>query len=161
MEDEKQLSRSSRLVKHILSHEKLDKRFKAQDTGIKDIWMCWAVEDFKDASYSFWRCCKHEGRCYGGFLQAPPSMYDRPSGFDVEEWGGPMLWLALGICLWARIRPWSLGKESHTGELIKKSGEFAVNIPDERLLKAPWLCGTRSGRRINKFKRANLTSIPS
>ncbi|MCD6125578.1 MAG: flavin reductase family protein [Thaumarchaeota archaeon] len=55
----------------------------------------------------------------------------------------------------------SLRKESYTGELIKKSGEFTVNIPDERLLKALWLCGTRSGRRINKFKRANLTSIPS
>ena len=39
----------------------------------------------------------------------------------------------------------SLGKESYTGELIKKSGEFAVNIPDERLLKALWLCGARSG----------------
>jgi len=55
----------------------------------------------------------------------------------------------------------SLGKEGYTGELIKKSGEFTVNIPDERLLKALWLCETRSGRRINKFKRANLTSIPS
>ena len=39
----------------------------------------------------------------------------------------------------------SLGKESYTGELIKKSGEFTVNIPDERLLKALWLCGARSG----------------
>jgi len=55
----------------------------------------------------------------------------------------------------------SLRKESYTGELIKKSGEFTVNIPDERLLKALWLCGTRSDQRINKFKRANLTSIPS
>ncbi|RLI39063.1 hypothetical protein DRO64_11095 [Candidatus Bathyarchaeota archaeon] len=55
----------------------------------------------------------------------------------------------------------SLGKESYTGELIKKSGEFTVNIPDERLLKALWLCGTRSGRRINKFKQVNLTPIPA
>ena len=55
----------------------------------------------------------------------------------------------------------SLGEESYTGKLIKESGEFTVNIPDERLLKAIWLCGTRSGRKIDKFKQANLTPIPA
>jgi len=51
----------------------------------------------------------------------------------------------------------ALGEESYTGQLIRESGEFTVNIPDERLLKAVWVCGTRSGRRADKFKLAGLT----
>jgi len=55
----------------------------------------------------------------------------------------------------------ALGEESYTSQLIKESGEFTVNIPDERLLKAVWLCGTRSGRRADKFKLAGLTPAPA
>lgn len=55
----------------------------------------------------------------------------------------------------------ALGEESYTGELIKESGEFTVNVPDERLLKAIWLCGTRSGREVDKFKLAGLSPAPA
>jgi flavin reductase (DIM6/NTAB) family NADH-FMN oxidoreductase RutF len=55
----------------------------------------------------------------------------------------------------------ALGSESYTSQLIKESGEFTVNIPDERLIKAVWICGTRSGRSVDKFKLAGLTPRPA
>ena len=55
----------------------------------------------------------------------------------------------------------ALGEESYTGELIRESREFTVNIPGERLLKALWVCGTRSGRRADKFRLAGLTPRPA
>jgi len=50
------------------------------------------------------------------------------------------------------IRP---GRYSH--DIILKSREFVVNIPDRKLLKAVDLCGTISGRKVDKFKEAGLT----
>ena len=55
----------------------------------------------------------------------------------------------------------ALGSESYTSQLIKESGEFTVNIPDERLIKAVWICGTMSGRSVDKFKLAGLTPRPA
>ena len=55
----------------------------------------------------------------------------------------------------------ALGSRSYTSQLISESGEFTVNIPDERLLKAIWICGTKSGRNVDKFKLAGLTPGPA
>lgn len=49
----------------------------------------------------------------------------------------------------------------HTKGLLDKSGEFTVNIPvgdiDKKILG---LCGTKSGRDIDKFKELGLTQVP-
>jgi flavin reductase (DIM6/NTAB) family NADH-FMN oxidoreductase RutF len=45
--------------------------------------------------------------------------------------------------------------------LIKRSGQFVVNVPGSRLLGAVWLCGTTSGRDTDKFAAAGLTSAPA
>jgi flavin reductase (DIM6/NTAB) family NADH-FMN oxidoreductase RutF len=50
------------------------------------------------------------------------------------------------------IRP---GRHSH--DLILKSGEFVVNIPSQKQLKATDFCGNVSGRKVDKFKAAKLT----
>jgi flavin reductase (DIM6/NTAB) family NADH-FMN oxidoreductase RutF len=42
-------------------------------------------------------------------------------------------------------------------DLIRQSGEFVVNIVDEKLLDAVQICGEQSGRDIDKFKLAKLT----
>jgi flavin reductase (DIM6/NTAB) family NADH-FMN oxidoreductase RutF len=42
-------------------------------------------------------------------------------------------------------------------DLIRQSGEFVVNVVDEKLLNAVQICGERSGRDVDKFKLANLT----
>jgi len=51
----------------------------------------------------------------------------------------------------------SVGKERFSAELIKKSGEFIVNIPAWNLLEQMLYCGTYSGRDVNKFKETKLT----
>ncbi len=49
------------------------------------------------------------------------------------------------------IRP---GRFSY--DLIKKSGEFAINIPNKDLIYAADFCGVKSGRDVNKFEFLGL-----
>lgn len=51
------------------------------------------------------------------------------------------------------------GRHSHT--LIEESGEFVVNIPTMEILQAVYACGSLTGRSFDKFKKANLTPMPS
>lgn len=48
-------------------------------------------------------------------------------------------------------------KERFSYNLIKNSGEFAINLTTKDLVKATDFCGVRSGKDINKFKVMNLT----
>lgn len=41
--------------------------------------------------------------------------------------------------------------------LFKESKDFAVNIPDRKMLKAVEICGSKSGRRVDKFEASGLT----
>ncbi len=41
--------------------------------------------------------------------------------------------------------------------LFKESEDFAVNIPSSKLVKQTELCGTKSGRKVDKFEVAGLT----
>lgn len=45
--------------------------------------------------------------------------------------------------------------------VIKESGEFVVNLPDEQLLEIADFCGTNSGRDIDKFAACHLTAEKS
>lgn len=51
----------------------------------------------------------------------------------------------------------SLRPERYSYELIRSSGEFAVNIPSRPLVRAVDFCGVKSGRDIDKFEAAGLT----
>lgn len=44
--------------------------------------------------------------------------------------------------------------------LIKESGEFVVNIPNEKLLAATDYCGQVSGKQVDKFAMTKLTPGP-
>jgi len=46
-------------------------------------------------------------------------------------------------------------------DLIKNQKEFAVNIPNEQLLRQTDYCGVVSGRKVDKFKETGLTAIPA
>jgi flavin reductase (DIM6/NTAB) family NADH-FMN oxidoreductase RutF len=59
-------------------------------------------------------------------------------------WGMP-IWIVL-------VRP-----SRHTFGLIERSGCFTVNVPPASLAAACDLCGTRSGRDVDKFKTFGLT----
>lgn len=51
----------------------------------------------------------------------------------------------------------AIAKSHLSYELIKKSEEFIVNIPNVDLLKQVMYCGSISGEKVDKFKEANLT----
>jgi flavin reductase (DIM6/NTAB) family NADH-FMN oxidoreductase RutF len=42
-------------------------------------------------------------------------------------------------------------------DLIRQSGEYVVNVVDEKLTEAVRICGEKSGRKVDKFKLAKLT----
>jgi flavin reductase (DIM6/NTAB) family NADH-FMN oxidoreductase RutF len=51
----------------------------------------------------------------------------------------------------------SVQKQRYSYGLIKGKGEFAVNLPTEKLAFATDFCGVKSGRDVNKFEAARLT----
>jgi len=69
-------------------------------------------------------------------------------------------WGSIGF-IWAKpvfmvmVRP-----SRHTYQLIEKSGEFTVSIPLKDMQQALALCGTKSGRDMDKLAAAGLTTLP-
>ena len=53
----------------------------------------------------------------------------------------------------------SIAKTHFSSELIEKSEEFIVNIPDYSLMDEVVFCGKVSGRDVDKFKQAKLTAL--
>ncbi|WP_372932714.1 flavin reductase family protein [Mariniphaga sediminis] len=49
----------------------------------------------------------------------------------------------------------------HSCEIIKRTGEFVINLTTEELAKATDWCGCRSGRKYNKWEKMNLTPLPA
>lgn len=50
----------------------------------------------------------------------------------------------------------SVRPERYSYDLIKKQGEFVINLTNKNLTKATDWCGCRSGRKFDKFKEMNL-----
>jgi flavin reductase (DIM6/NTAB) family NADH-FMN oxidoreductase RutF len=55
----------------------------------------------------------------------------------------------------------SLRQERHSYDLVAASGEFVINVPSVRQLRATDFCGVRSGRDVNKFEATKLTPGPA
>lgn len=55
----------------------------------------------------------------------------------------------------------SVTKKRYSYDLIKKTGDFVINLTTKDLVKATDYCGVKSGRDVDKFKETNLTSIPA
>lgn len=51
----------------------------------------------------------------------------------------------------------SVRPERYSYDLLKKTGEFVINLTTEKLAFACDFCGVRSGRDIDKFKETGLT----
>src|SRR5574344_1146974 len=51
----------------------------------------------------------------------------------------------------------SVRPERYSYNLIKESGEFVINLTNEKLAFATDWCGVRSGKDYDKFKEMNLT----
>ena len=55
----------------------------------------------------------------------------------------------------------SLRKDRWSHGLITASGEFVVNLPDEKMARALDYCGVRSGRDTDKAKETGLSYMPA
>ena len=55
----------------------------------------------------------------------------------------------------------SVRKERYSHDIIKKTGEFVINLTTEKLAFATDYCGVKSGRDVDKFKEQNLTAEES
>ncbi|MCD6162331.1 MAG: flavin reductase family protein [candidate division Zixibacteria bacterium] len=55
----------------------------------------------------------------------------------------------------------SITEKRYSYELIKKSGEFVVNMTGSNLVKEVDFCGNNSGRDFDKFKTTGLTPEPA
>ncbi len=51
----------------------------------------------------------------------------------------------------------SIQPKRFSHDIVKKSGQFVVNVTSEANLKAVDFCGNRSGRDFDKFKEMGLT----
>jgi flavin reductase (DIM6/NTAB) family NADH-FMN oxidoreductase RutF len=51
----------------------------------------------------------------------------------------------------------SVRPERYSYDIIKRTGEFVINLTTEELAKATDWCGCRSGRKYNKWEKMNLT----
>ena len=55
----------------------------------------------------------------------------------------------------------SVRPERHSYEIIKRTGEFVINLTTKRLARATDWCGVRSGRDYDKFAQMRLTASPA
>lgn len=53
----------------------------------------------------------------------------------------------------------SIRKERYSYDIIKKTGEFVINLVTKDLVYATDYCGVKSGRDVDKFKEMKLTPI--
>ena len=55
----------------------------------------------------------------------------------------------------------AIGRTAYSHDLIAAGGEFIVNVPPKALKPQVYLCGSRSGRDIDKFAESGLTAVPA
>lgn len=61
------------------------------------------------------------------------------------------------ICTNPALAYISVRKERHSYDMLKKTGEFVINLTTEDLVYATDFCGVRSGRNMDKFAEMDLT----
>lgn len=54
----------------------------------------------------------------------------------------------------------SVRPERHSYEIIRRTGEFVINLTTESLARATDWCGVKSGRDHDKFRELGLTPMP-
>ena len=55
----------------------------------------------------------------------------------------------------------SVRPERHSYDIIKRCGEFVINLTTESMARAVDWCGVRSGRDFDKFREMGLTPLPA
>ena len=65
------------------------------------------------------------------------------------------------ICTQPSMVSISVRPERYSYQLIKDSGEFVINLPTRKLVRAVDWCGVKSGRNYDKFAEMKLTPLPA
>ncbi len=55
----------------------------------------------------------------------------------------------------------SVRPERHSYNIIRKTGEFVINLTTKSLAYAADWCGVKSGRQYDKFREMGLTAVPA
>ncbi|MBU4533482.1 MAG: flavin reductase family protein [Firmicutes bacterium] len=55
----------------------------------------------------------------------------------------------------------SIRPSRHTYELVRRSGEYVINVPSVDQVRQTDYCGVVSGRDVDKFKETGLTPVPA
>ena len=55
----------------------------------------------------------------------------------------------------------SVRPSRYSYEILEKNGEFALNLTPSSLVSACDWCGIHTGRKVDKFKKWNLTRVPA
>ncbi|MCD6310720.1 MAG: flavin reductase family protein [Candidatus Eremiobacteraeota bacterium] len=53
----------------------------------------------------------------------------------------------------------AINPDHYSYSLIKEYGQFAFNVPGKELLPAVIICGSTSGRKVDKFEKTGLTHV--
>lgn len=53
----------------------------------------------------------------------------------------------------------SVRKERHSYDIIRRTGEFVINLTTEEIARATDWCGVKSGREVNKWEAMSLTPM--
>lgn len=80
---------------------------------------------------------------------------DTPDNYNIitVAWAGT-------ICSDPAMVSISIRPERHSYEIIKRTGEFVINLTTEELAFATDWCGVKSGKETNKWEAMHLTPIP-
>ena len=95
---------------------------------------------------------------------SPDKAQDCFSGFPVvlaSVGGSKDNIITLAMCHVFSFKPALLGlgiaPKRFSYGLFRESKDFAINIPDRKMLRAVEICGSKSGRKVDKFEAAGLT----
>lgn len=69
-------------------------------------------------------------------------------------------WATLGYVWRKPIMMVAVRSSRHTFGIIEKAEDFTVSIPSVDMKREVAFCGTKSGRRYDKFKECNLELLP-
>lgn len=91
----------------------------------------------------------------GAFWPAPVNLItvgiENPNIFTLGIVGAP--------CSRPPILTISVKPHRYSYQLLKAAGQFVVNFPTAEMVDQMWICGTRSGREIDKWKACGFTPV--
>lgn len=82
-------------------------------------------------------------------------------GSDPEEYNIITISWTGTICTDPAMCYISVRPERHSYDIIKRNGDFVINLTTKTLSYATDWCGVKSGNKYNKFSEMNLTPIPA